>query len=283
MRTAPNLNDESDLKELNILNAKPWQVALLEKNPEYPFWGNGEDYMWKKEGEGWDSPMKLKTFAEHFTLDSYNELVNFYFQVYRENHECPHCKGNNLNPATLKISNDWYAFSDEANPSDKWCDKITQDEVEELVKGGRLSDFMPDRNWYRFDNERNQWIVMENNGEWKDRKWVDCEKPQMPTAEIINQAQRGRGKHHHDAINRWICVETRAKRLGVYGHCEHCVEGYIYDEPEARLGLQLWILHPRKGASRGVYIENIEEHEVPAVIQYLKEAAERNANRFSKL
>jgi hypothetical protein len=36
-------------------------------------------------------------------------------------------------------------------------------------------------------------------------------------------------------------------------------------------------------ASRGVYIKNIEEHEVPEVLSYLKEAAERNANRFSKL
>jgi len=49
------------------------------------------------------------------------------------------------------------------------------------------------------------------------------------------------------------------------------------------VALQLWILHPRKGASRGVYIKNIEENEVPEVIQYLKIAAERNSNRFSKL
>jgi hypothetical protein len=61
------------------------------------------------------------------------------------------------------------------------------------------------------------------------------------------------------------------------------VDGRIYDEPEARVALQLWFIHPRKGASRGVYIKNIEEKEVPEVIAYLKEAAERNANRFSKL
>lgn len=64
---------------------------------------------------------------------------------------------------------------------------------------------------------------------------------------------------------------------------KHCEGGFIYDEPEARVALQLWILHPRKGASRGVYIKNIEENEVSEVIQYLKSAAERNANRFSKL
>jgi len=283
MRTVPNMNDEYDVKSLNKLNAKPWQIALLEKNPDYPHWGNGEDYMWKKKGEGWDSPVELKTFADHFKLDEYNELVNFYFNLYRENHECPHCNGEGLNPATLKISNDFYGFSHQANPADKWHDKLTQDEVDELVKQGRLSDFMPGGKWYRFDENRNQWMFMDDSGEWKDRKWVDCEKPEMPKAETINQAQHVKGIHHHDAINRWICIETRAKRLGVYGHCEHCVDGRIYDEPDARVGLQLWILHPRKGASRGVYIKNIEEHEVPAVIEYLKEAAERNANRFSKL
>lgn len=280
MRTVPNMNDEYDLKEVKKLNAKPWQIELLNKNPDYPFWGNGEDYMWKEEGKGWDAPIKLKSFADHIVLNELNELVNFYFEVERDNHKCPHCDGEGLNAATLKLSNSWYSFNYGA---DKWCDKITQDEVVELVKHGRLSDFMPDRKWYRFDNERNQWMVMDDSGEWKDRKWVDCDEPEMPTAERINTAQHERGMHHHDVINRWICIETRAKRLGVWGHCEHCVDGYIYDEPDAHVGLQLWILHPRKGASRGVYIENIEEHEIPAVIEYLKEAAERNTNRFSKL
>jgi hypothetical protein len=45
----------------------------------------------------------------------------------------------------------------------------------------------------------------------------------------------------------------------------------------------LWVLHPRKGASRGIYIKNIEENEVEDVLKYLKQAAERNANRFSKI
>ena len=57
----------------------------------------------------------------------------------------------------------------------------------------------------------------------------------------------------------------------------------IYDEPEAKIALQLWFLHPRKGCSRGVYVKNIEESDVPNVIEYLKEAAKRNAERFSKL
>jgi hypothetical protein len=32
-----------------------------------------------------------------------------------------------------------------------------------------------------------------------------------------------------------------------------------------------------------VYVKNIEEKDVPRVIEYLKEAAQRNAQRFEKL
>jgi hypothetical protein len=47
------------------------------------------------------------------------------------------------------------------------------------------------------------------------------------------------------------------------------------------LGLVLWILHPRKGASRGVSIARVERTELPAVATWLQEAAERNAERFA--
>ena len=273
MRSYPDLNNKYDQKDLELLKAKEWQLELLKKNPDYPYWGNHEDYM-IGENKGWGSPQELETFAEHWNLDDYNEIVNFYFEIYRENHECPHCDGEALNPATKRISDDWYDFG---NTGRKWSDKITQDEVYELLKRKRLGDFT-DYNGY-YDEDLQKWLG------WVDGERVEVAPPtpeQIPSVETINQAQHGRG-FGHDLINRWICVETRAKRLGVYGHCEHCEGGHIYDEPEARVGLQLWVLHPRKGASRGVYIKNIEEHEVPQVLAYLKEAAERNADRFSKL
>ncbi len=87
----------------------------------------------------------------------------------------------------------------------------------------------------------------------------------------------------HDAINRWICVKARAKHLGIYGHCEHCEGGIVYEEPKAKVALQLWYLHPRKGCSRGVYIEHIEQENLPEIFEYLKEARDRNAERFSKI
>jgi hypothetical protein len=226
------------------------------------------------DGKGWGSPQELESFSERWGLNDLNELVNFYFEINRKNHKCPHCDGEALNPATKQISDDWYDFE---NTGRKWNDKITDDEVYELLKHNRLSDFTDYKGYY--DEDLQKWLG------WVGGERVEVAPPtpeQIPSAEEVNRRERGRGMGH-DAINRWICIKQRAKRLGVYGKCEHCEDGVIYDEPEARVALQLWFLHPRKGASRGVYIKNIKENEVPDVIAYLKEAAERNANRFSKL
>lgn len=57
------------------------------------------------------------------------------------------------------------------------------------------------------------------------------------------------------------------------------------EKPEnvAVLNLVLWCIHPRKGASRGIEIKNIQQSDLPNIIEYLKEARDRNCNRFSKL
>lgn len=54
-------------------------------------------------------------------------------------------------------------------------------------------------------------------------------------------------------------------------------------ETSSQLSLVLWILHPRKGASRGVEVKNIKKDELKEAVEWLQEAAERNTNRFSKL
>lgn len=277
MRTVPNMNDKYDANEVKTLKAQDWQLKALEMNPSYVFWGNHEDYMWKKDTSGWDRPLEFETIADLFTLDEYNELVNFYFFIHRKNHVCPACEGENLNPATKQLSDDWYDF---AGTGRRWDNKITEVEIEALVKGGRLTDLMD--KWYRFDDETNTWVTLDQSLPYEERKWEPCDAPVMPTPEQVNGWASGRGIGH-DAINRWICVEARAKHQGVFGHCDECEGGYIYDEPDAKLGLQMWILHPRKGASRGVIINDVKQDELPKVVEYLKGAAERNAERFSKL
>ena len=261
--------DEADKKELAKLNVEPWMVEALRRNPEYPHWGNHEDYMSSKDG-GWAAPAFLDTWQEMWKQDDYNELVHGYFFLSRASRECEACEGCGYNPATKQIADDWYDF---AGTGRKWCAQITQDEVEALVKEGRLVDLVGYNT--HLDKERNVWV------RWVDGKKQDAEAPAMPTAAQVNARERGRGLGH-DAINRCICIRQRAERLGVYGMCETCDgDGYVYTEPSGHLGLQLWVLHPRKGASRGVLIKDIGQDDLKSIEEYFREALDRTRRRFN--
>lgn len=61
------------------------------------------------------------------------------------------------------------------------------------------------------------------------------------------------------------------------------IESDDADRPPVMLTLQLWIIHPRKGASKGVEILSVSETELPDAVNYLRAAAVRNAKRFSML
>jgi len=102
------------------------------------------------------------------------------------------------NTATNQIFEDFYSFGD---PSRAWNDKITQDEVQALVDKERLWDFT------------HTWTSGEG---WKRR-----EDNYIPTADEVNAAQH-KGSLSHDAIDRFILIEARAKRFGVFGKCPVC-------------------------------------------------------------
>ena len=255
MRTLPE--DKYDRKELERLNAEPWMVELLKLNPEYPFWGPHEDYMCRKD-EGWHTPIFIDGWENmNIELDELNEIINFYFQITRESKKCVACNESGYNPETKRISDDFYDF---AHTGRRWRAKITQDEVEALQEHGRL-------------RVRGK----------KDGKsgWV---KKDGLTAEEVNAAnERGNalGGYYHDGINRLILIETRAKRLGVWGDCKECNgHGYLYTKPAAHVNLVLWLIHPRKGAGRGVEVKGIKKEDLPAIKAFLAEAARRNADRF---
>lgn len=121
------------------------------------------------------------------------------FEKYRSG--CPACGGSGHNRETREIEEQFYAGGDEHA---RWCDKITQDEVDALIEKNRIWDF-----WREIDPFTG--------------RWVDRDPKPYVTAEMVNEAQRSRrGFLVHDSINRWILVETRAKRLGVWGECHVC-------------------------------------------------------------
>lgn len=241
MRSKP---DDGDREDLARLNAEPWMVECLSLNPSYTCWGPGEDYM-STRGEGWDSAQEFDTWEAFgpWGLDDLNEVVNFYFEVVRSSEQCKACDGDGYNPETKAIADAFYDFE---NTGKRWCDNITQDEADALAERGRI--------------------------------------PKGTSAHDVNAANRGPGfgRMSHDAINRWILVETRATRLGVYGKCEKCGgHGDVFTAPAATLGLVVWYLHPRKGCSRGVRVKEIRRDELPAALAFLKQAADRNAERFA--
>lgn len=260
MRTTPDPNCEYDREELEKLKAAPWMLALLDLNPGYTSWGPHEDYMVTK-GDAWNSTQffdSWKAFGP-WELDRLNECCNFYFQVVRECVPCKHCDQTGYNPATRQISDDWYDFDGTGR---EWCHNLTQHEVDALVDADRLVDLT--HNFTR------------------GKGWQPKEPPVKVTADEVNEwSKEGMG---HDALNRGICVKARAQREGVWGLCAHCEgDGLLYTAPEARVNLVLWWMHPRKGCSRGIEVKNIQKDDLPAVFAFLREAAERNARRFSKI
>jgi hypothetical protein len=132
------------------------------------------------------------------------------------------------------------------NPlGEHWNDKITEDEAAALVKAGRGKKGM--------------------------------------TAKDFNDAERGRGLGH-DCINRGILTEARLKRLGLPVTCTKCEgHGHVFTTSEAHVELVLWMLHPRKGAARGIEIKNIKQDNLQDVFDFLRAARDRNHFRFSKI
>lgn len=258
--------DESDVKDAEEIRAQPWMLRLLKANPGYCGWGPHEDYMIGKD-KGWASAVEVSSWKEFgpWKLDDLNTCAGFYFEVSRESKDCEACDRTGLNPESQKVQDDFYALDlPHGSPAwrmTRWCDRITQDEVQALVDAGRLKDFT-----HTFIAGRG-WVLKSGNP--------------VPSSEEVNAWEAGRGMGH-DAINRWILVETRCKRLGVWGHCAACGgSGSIYTSETANLSLILWMLHPRKGASRGVEVKGIQESDVPAIAKWLNEAAAQNAQRFA--
>jgi len=270
MKTYPS--SEGDWKEARKMGATPEMLEILKVNPEYVFWDLGDDYMKPADEKGWSSGVIIPNWHDFgWGLDELNELVNFYYSIERENIPCPACQGECYNPQTSEISRAFYDFE---GTGARWCDNITQDEADELVKQGRLTELVGKNIW--LDEETGKWIGWENGTKG------EMPAPEFPTASAVNHWNRS--KLGHDAINRSILIRTRAQRLGGWGWCETCKgDGIQYTEPEPHICLTLWYIHPRKGASRGVRIERVSLAEVPETFDYLREAARRNADRFAKL
>lgn len=254
-------------------------------------------------------------------LDDLNECVNFYFALDRDAKDCETCGGRGSHPDAQWVTESWYDMSSPFSPPDpyseqikkgmndmfgsglkdgihgrngfpdeatlakygpefrafcermrdgdgSWRSEITQDEVDALIESGRLRDLTHKHKGWNEETKRHDYERIREDAE--------------VTPELVNDwAKGGIG---HDAINQWVCAKARLKRYGLPKDCPTC-EGHaqLFTEPTARLTLTLWWLHPRKGCSRGIEVKRIKREDLPAVYAFLKEAADRNAERFAKV
>jgi len=211
--------------------------------------------------EGWRSPMFFASWAEfELPLDDLNEIVHFYFSVERDSGRCNACDETGYAPKAKTIADAFYDFEGRGT---RWCHSITLDEAQALVDGDRLCT------------------------KWNGKTW---DKPVVDQAFVdkVNGANADGspsiGGYNHDAINRHMLIKQRCKRLGYPVTCPECDgHGYVYVARDAHVSLTLWLLHPRKGASRGVEVGRIGERDLPAVFEYLASAAKRNAERFASV
>ena len=291
----------------------PHEDSMFRRNPD-----EGPDEFGRVGKSSWSCRFLQNGWREH-DLDDFNEIVHFYFQVDRESKPCVTCVQTGYHPDAQWVTESFCAHSspfkrrteqqerakmllasfgsrlptaplleENSFPSaevlsrygpeflefcstmrsslfGEWSRSITQDEVDALVEAGRLRDF---------------------THRWEEGKWISKESP--VTAEQVNADQdAGPGKRvgfGHDAINRCILIEARLKRYGIPKSCPTCDgESFLYTAPAAHLNLILWVLHPRKGAARGVEYSHIQESDMPDILKTLREAARRNADRFRRI
>lgn len=178
-------------------------------------------------------------------------------------HECKACKGQGQNRETTRIVNNFYNHSSETGIG--WHDQITQDEVDALICHNRLMDFTHD---------------------WSSESgWQPKDPMPVVTAEEVNRWERSRRGIGHDSCNRWILIETRAKRLGVYGKCPVCEgTGSLFCSPEFEKLQNEWTkIEPPTGEGYQLWETTSEGSPISPVFSTLDDLcawAETNAGTF---
>lgn len=263
-------SDDFDREEVERMNAEPWQLVLLDLNPEYTLWGREEesaDSEDKTEKDTFSAPLSFESWAKFQSSfdsvpDRLNEVVHFYFDVSRAAEECSSCDASGFSPKAYALDK---AFYDHDGDGDGWCNKITLDEAQTLVENHRLSSFI--------------------GGQWQPPKVVDA-----AFVALVNKANSmgSRGAEYmnlqHDAINRHMLVRRRCERLGIAWKCSKCEgHGEVFTAAAAHVELGLWILHPGRDASRFVTIKLVKRADLPGIMQLLSAAAKHNAARFAKV
>ena len=291
--------DDSDRDDATEIGAKPWMLQALCLNPSYVSWGPHEDYMVQQPGRnyGWQANAVFDTWDTlHKSLqpDELNVIANFYFEIERDSKACETCHGKGDHPDAQWVTESWYRHTSPFTVPN--MEELQTKAIMERICGGPMTVGTPGRSMTvdslavqemirKYGEPFRQFVedTIRQGGYWgksitqdeADALWEEkrlgLEFKEKPTAEMVNLWASQTPGMGHDAINKWICEKRRIERLGLPYHCEACQgRGYHYTIPEPYMNLILWVLHPRKGASRAVTVQHIKEEEVKLVVAYLK-------------
>lgn len=169
---------------------------------------------------------------------------------------CKACDETGMNNETLYLLNTWYPNRITGEPG--WCNSLTQVEVDALVSHNRLWDFT------RIPLNKEQQKIVDDKIANGGNSWLPFDNGYIPTADEVNEWNKN-SMFGHDAINRFICVEARAKSLGVYGKCEYCNgEGTIFHNEELkRLHDEFEYYNPPMGAGYILWSNTSDSIESP--------------------
>jgi len=157
-----------------------------------------------------------------------NQVWKGYINPYKSM-ECKSCMGSGLNSATKKLDDDWYTHS-RTDGQEGWQYHLEQEDVQALIDAGRLMDFT-----HVPINDEQIEIVKKKILDGGNSR-LPFNNGYIPTAEEVNIWAREKGKGiKHDSTNRYICVKSRAERLGVYGECPYCKgDGKLWQSDEIK-------------------------------------------------
>jgi hypothetical protein len=270
------------------MKPEEWMLDLLDLNPSYVHWGPYEDYMWVEEGKGWSSRWIQDTWTgPPLGLDDWNEVVHFYFEINRDSEKCDNCGGVGAHPDAQWISQSFYnsssPFSNGSSGYDFFPDylkKFFPEDPADNIHSDKL--FPPDEVLDKYHPGFREFCekLRDGKGYWKD----DLDEDDLKALEEAGRPYDPSDPIGMDAISQYVVVKAKCEKWGIPYDCPDCdAQGYIYEDESAYVGLVLWVLHPRKGASRGMHIKRIEQEQLPEIFDFLRAAGKRNAQRFDKV
>lgn len=288
---------DDEIKTMREYGCEPWMVEQLRRNPSYTGWG-------RDTGPSGDHPNRRRLFADWSAFKrgfevgkhperlhdrSGGEIVHWKFEIDRAEKRCAECEGSGHNHETKLLEDSWYRHKDPAGRG--WMHDLTQDEVDVLQAHGRLWDLCGMHTRRQLEHVVAKGILSRDEAE---RRWAARDTSQdigRHDGEIFNRgvywrdqipaAEVNAAPSIHDSINRWICVETRARRFGVYGHCSSCEgKGSIFVEEHPRLCLVLWVLNPATGQSYDAEILSVHHENLPEIHESIRGWGKRLASRL---